>query len=269
MEQITLATLNVAAPSKQRGRRLLDEWILGSSYDIYVFTETSESDGTDLITSSFKSAGWKVFQRPGVPGDRGVTIATRIKAESPQYPVDDPLPGRSIIINLEAHPLVQLVAMYVPNRGNDGLKIERKRSFLDSWLQYLAQKAPTNQQRVLVGDLNVVPTSQHPVFLPQHVFENRWYEQLQSHAGLYDAALMHHHRHESTWVAHTGEGYTYDHIMPAKGLCDRVVAFAYDHSPRLSTNVSDHSALILTMNFDSVAYLHRNPPTELKQMDLL
>jgi exonuclease III len=159
--------------------------------------------------------------------------------------------------------------MYVPNRGNDGLKIERKRSFLDSWLQYLAQKAPTNQQRVLVGDLNVVPTSQHPVFLPQHVFENRWYEQLQSHAGLYDAALMHHHRHESTWVAHTGEGYTYDHIMPAKGLCDRVVAFAYDHSPRLSTNVSDHSALILTMNFDSVAYLHRNPPTELKQMDLL
>jgi hypothetical protein len=74
--------------------------------------------------------------------------------------------------------------------------------------------------------------------------------------GLYDAALRHNSSgHESTWVANTGEGYTYDHIMPHTNLSARVVKFSYDHSPRRRGGITDHSALSLFIGLDRVGFL--------------
>src|ERR1041384_2965716 len=172
------------------------------------------------------------------------------------------LRSRSVVADLDVVPRLEIIALYVPNRGNDRTKIERKRHFLDASLRYLSETRNPNISRIIVGDLNVVPVSQRPVFLPQFPFEDEWYERLQSVAGFYDAAVGHYCGHESTWVAHTGEGYTYDHILPDESLRGRVVQFRYDHGPRISTSVTDHSAVTLTVRLDSVQYLHTNPPSE-------
>src|ERR1035437_7000866 len=220
MERIKLATLNIAAASKERARRVLDNWVVPTSCDVYVFTETSEGDGTQLISTDFKTAGWSVYQRATDQRDRGVMIASRLVAtECCQYPQGDPAPGRSLVIRLSTDPLLEIVGMYVPNRGNDPTKTNRKRAFLDCWLHWFESNTPASEHRILLGDLNVVPPGQHPQFLPQQQFEYSWFQDIQRKGQLYDAAQKHREAsHESTWVAHTGEGYTYDHILPQRSI---------------------------------------------------
>jgi exonuclease III len=269
MKRIAITTLNIAAASKERARRILDEWISQRPSDVYILTESSEGTGTELVVSEFRSSGWAVFQRLTAAKDRGVVVATRICArECTAYPADDPAPGRTLLVDLQTTPAIRLVAMYVPNRGNDPTKTARKRAFLDTWLRCLTDK-PQSVNRILIGDLNVVPPPQRPQFLPQERFEYEWYHALIQQAGLYDAALVHGAgRHEDTWVAHTGEGYTYDHILPEKSLSGRVSEFHYDHSTRQRDGVTDHSAIVVALNVDSVNLLHERDFTVPKQGEL-
>lgn len=269
MAQITIATLNISSASKERARRLLDEWVAPTSYDVYVLTETSEGQGTALLMSEFQNAGWATFQRPTAPKDRGVAIASRLRGSvSSRLPDNDPAPGRSIILHLNTSPRLELIGMYVPNRGNDWTKTERKRAFLECWLSYWRSNVSVDVQRILLGDLNVVPPDQRPVFLPQQQFEYDWFVNLDRVVGLYDAAVRHGSGRESTWVAHNGEGYTYDHIMPQKSLAERVVAFQYDHSTRQERSLTDHSALILTIAVDAMERLSVSPIGEPRQTQL-
>lgn len=261
MERIRISTLNIAAASKERARRILDEWISPSSFDVYVLTETSEGSGTQLITSEFRTAGWNIFQRPTIAKDRGVTIASRLGAtELNSHYSDDSTPGRSIVIDLHTTPRIRLVGMYVPNRGNDPTKIERKRVFLQDWLRFLSDDSVSSHDCILLGDLNVVPPKQHPQFLPQQQFEYDWYKGLSTRAGLCDVAVVRGAlQHENTWVAHTGEGYTYDHVLVQRRLLPRVTKFEYDHSTRSAGGITDHSALVLSLDVDSVDFIHRRP----------
>lgn len=260
MTQISIATINIASASKERANRLFEEWLKPTSYDIYVFTETSDGDGTSLIISEFQNAGWTTFHRPATAKDRGVAIASRIGGSlSSNVPKNDPAPGRALVFDVNSEPPLEIVGMYVPNRGNDWAKTERKRSYLDCWLRYLSSPSVSARHRILIGDLNVVPQEQRPVFLPQQQFEYDWFANLVQSAGLYDAALKHGTQHEHTWVAHTGEGYTYDHIMPDKRLATRVAALQYDHTTRRQGGLTDHSAIILTVVLDTVERLGVRP----------
>jgi hypothetical protein len=94
-------------------------------------------------------------------------------------------------------------------------------------------------------------------------------EQIQSRGGLYDAAYRHHENgHESTWVAYTGEGYTYDHIFVQEDLQPQVRQVQYDHRPRLSMGVSDHSAVIVTLELTRMDMIHRRELVVPTQTDL-
>src|ERR1039457_2769149 len=171
MNRIAIATLNIAAASKERARRILDEWISQTPSDVYVLTESSDGTGTELIISESRSAGWAIFQRLTTAKARGVEVPTRTcPRECTNYPATDPAPGRTLLIDLQTTPAIRLVAMYVPNRGNDPTKTERKRTFLDIWLKCLTDK-PQSHDRLLIGDLNVVPPPERPQFLPQERFE--------------------------------------------------------------------------------------------------
>jgi len=269
MDQITIATLNISAASKERAPKLLDEWLIPTSYDIYVLTETSEGQGTSIILSKFRNAGWKIFQRPTEPKDRGVAIISRIAGYYSSSPFlnNEPMPGRTLIVQLNTNPQIEIIGMYVPNRGNDWSKTERKRAFLEYWLGYF-NFHPSEFRQILLGDLNVVPTEQQPKFLPQQQFEYDWFSKLDFKAGLYDAAIRHGNKHESTWVAFSGEGYTYDHIMLQKELADNVVSFHYDHSTRMERMITDHSALVLTITLDYVKRISVGPIGEPLQTEL-
>lgn len=268
MESLTIVTLNIAAASPERADQLSDSWLRATAADVYILTETSDGEGTRRLLNEFVSAGWQVLRGSTHLGDRGVAIATRVVVtERSDYPTCDPAPGRTLIVTLATAPQIELLGMYVPNRGNDVGKIGRKEAFLNCWGRYLTD--PRNRRtRVLVGDLNVVPRTQKPDFLPQLPSEYAWFHQLQQAGGLYDAAQRHAEQHESTWVAYTGEGYTYDHILLSHDLAARVTDFRYDHRTRQTLKVSDHSAVQLSLQIDAAEYVHRNPFRRLKQATL-
>jgi len=254
--EIKIVSLNIGAASKDRARRILDKWLIPSCYDVCVLTETSNGEGTDAILGEFRSAGWQVLRRQCLPNDRGVAVVSRINAiESTQYPASDPAPGRAVIAELSTIPKIHLIGMYVPNRGNDVTKAARKSTYLACWLRHLIEAGSKTLNVVLLGDLNVVPPSQRPVFLPQTQAEYEWYQRLIDTAGLYDAAVQHGVGHENTWTAHNGEGYTYDHILPSNRLCRHVVDFRYDHSTRQKPSVTDHSAVSLSVAVDAAEYI--------------
>jgi exodeoxyribonuclease-3 len=266
MIPITISTLNIAAASDERAQKLLHEWIVPNSHDVYVFTETSEGKGTAILASAFQDAGWAWFQHATVAKDRGVAIATCLAGATARGPENDPGPGRALVVHLSSQPPIEIVGMYVPNRGNDWAKADRKEAFLRFWLDQLRTR--TAKSRILLGDLNVVPLDQRPVFLPQLKSEYEWFKDLERVIDLYDAAVEHAGKHESTWVAHTGEGYTYDHILPQKCLAERVCDFAYDHSTRTHRALTDHSALVLTVQVDDVERRVVRPVGEPSQIQL-
>lgn len=255
MEKITIATLNIGAASKERAQRILDEWIARSVCDAFVLTETSDGEGTALIESAFLDVGWATARFP-VQNDRGVLVASRIRFNRVNKLCDsDPARGRTVVVQLDTKPCLELIGMYVPNRGNEWQKTERKQSYLKYWLSHLT-RTPAAGPRILVGDLNIVPATQKPRFLPQQQFEYDWLESLKTNCDLCDIALEQPAMgHESTWVAHTGEGYTYDHILISKALRDRVCEFSYDHTTRAKNGITDHSALSVVFELDSVSRL--------------
>ncbi len=269
MPMITIATINIGAASKERARSILDKWLIQVPADVYVLTETSEGQGTELILSEFRNSGWSVFQLPTAPKDRGAAVVTRISASLvTELPPTDPAPGRSVVIDLSTLPPIRLIGMYVPNRGNDWAKTERKEKFLSCWLAYMQGLDSGTRQRILLGDLNVVPNPQHPIFLPQQRFEYDWLAQLQTRAGLRDAAVGLGAGHESTWVAHTGEGYTYDHIFMSAELMSRASHFRYDHSSREDRTITDHSALLVDLQLEEAEQIPVMKPGEQRQTQL-
>jgi len=257
MAFVSIATLNIGAASKERAQRILDNWIKPSQVDIYVFTEVSEGDGTSTILEAFQDVNWTVLRVPCATNDRGVAIVSRIGIDAKaEYPANDPAKGRAAIAVLDTMPQVELIGMYVPNRGNDPTKTHRKKAYLDCWLGRLSAKTNRQLCRVVMGDLNIVPPTQHPQFLPQLPFEYAWYRDVIERCGLYDAALRHNaNTHESTWAAASGEGYTYDHIFVDARLAGRVRGFRYDHDTRRRGGITDHSAVAVTLEMDSVSHL--------------
>jgi exodeoxyribonuclease III len=259
-ETLTISTLNIGAASLDRARRLVAEWLTTPSHDVHVLTEVSDGPGTAYVATQFSMAGWQVFKPKLREGGRGVLVASRVRAvESLRYPPNEPSPGRCVLVELRSTPTIEIVGMYVPNRGKEPSKLDRKREFMEQWLDHLTSDSAASH-RVLIGDLNVVPPTQRPVFLPQLPFEDAWYNGLVADLRLEDVAQRcNGGEHESTWVSHSGEGYTYDHVLSALSLRDRVISCRYDHSPRDRGGVTDHSALILTLGVDAVQRIHHQP----------
>lgn len=257
MAFVNIVTLNIGAASKERAQRILDEWVKSSEFDIYVFTEVSDGDGTNLILAAFHDVNWTVVRVPCATNDRGVAIASRVGIKTDAvYPANDPGKGRAAIAVLDTTPQVELIGMYVPNRGNDPTKMDRKKAYLDCWLKQLSAKHNRQPCRILIGDLNIVPPAQHPNLLPQLPFEYSWYRDVIEKCGLYDAPVRHNaNAHEDTWVAASGEGYTYDHVFIDLRLAGRVRGFRYDHNTRRRGGITDHSAVAVRLEMDSVSEL--------------
>ncbi len=269
--ELSIGTLNIGAAARERAERIFEEWIVPSGLDVYVITETTSGPGTQFLLSQFETAGWAVHRWPAEDRDRGAMIVTRVAGDDARQQLpDDPAPGRSVIVDLATVPAVRIVGMYVPNRGNDPAKTKRKEDFLAIWLRHLTTLKPLERSTILVGDLNVVPVGQNPHFLPQQPFEYAWYEELIGAQGLYDSAVAHNDGgHEPTWVAHNGECYTYDHILPATKLKSRVSEFKYDHSTRArGGGVTDHSALVIRFTVDSLDLRPTHPLGEARQREL-
>lgn len=243
-----ILSLNIASASVERAEAILS-WLKEQDADVLVLSEISSGDGTDKIIDCFRLNGW--MDRVGVCKEKelGVAIFTRCASQILDLrPTPDPLGSRAVILSFDSSPSINIVGMYIPNRGKDPEKLNRKLEYLKIWGEHLCTLGKAYSTMV-IGDLNIVPPIQHPIFLPQIPIEDKWYNDLQNKAGYLDVALNCLGKYEQTWVAHTGEGYTYDHAFVTKDLRKYITSFSYIHDTR-KLKISDHSALMLELNIE-------------------
>lgn len=80
MMPLSVLTLNVANPSPDRAERQLP-WLAGRDEHVLVLTETKASQGCALLADAFRTAGYTVFDSHPGPGEYGVMIVARVRAE--------------------------------------------------------------------------------------------------------------------------------------------------------------------------------------------
>jgi exodeoxyribonuclease III len=231
--------LNIANPSVTRAERQL-MWLSARPEHVLVLSETGGGPGTCLIIDRLTAAGWHVHAGPVEGRERGVLVASRLRATSTPDVVDY-LPGRAVRIELGA---LAIIGLYVPSRDESTEKTERKRRFCTALSQFLAERPPGDA--ILVGDLNVL----EPVHRPHHgefqAWEYRLYDEVVIR-GFVDAYRMHHASESGhSWFDYENRGYRFDHAFVTESLAGGVLQCDYEHEPRV-TGLSDHAALVLEL----------------------
>src|SRR5437870_5672500 len=105
-------TLNVANPSAARAERQL-AWLSERPEHILVLTETSSGAGSRLLLERLAAADWEVRSGALQDRERGVAIATRVRAAPRDGNIVDYLPFRAEAVSLQR---IDVVGMYVPSR---------------------------------------------------------------------------------------------------------------------------------------------------------
>ncbi len=235
-------TLNIANPSAARAERQL-AWLAERPEQVLVLTETSPGAGTRLLLERLAAAGWEVRGAALADRERGVAIATRVRAAPRGGNIVDHLPGRAELVALDR---IHVVGLYVPSRDDSQQKTERKRRFCEAVSQFLAERRPYDA--VVIGDLNVLEPVHRPHYGMFLDWEYRLYDELVVR-GFVDAyRLRHPNEMEYSWVDYENRGYRFDHVFVSQALVGSVRRCEYDHSPR-ETDLSDHSALVLELEW--------------------
>lgn len=255
MADLSLLALNVSAPTRDRGRGLL-ELLWPAEDDLWVLTETSGGEGTRLIDQVSRAAGHQVLATdPKEGGGRGVMVVGRspgVELSREDLPPPTLLPGRVLSLRVAlGEEVLRVAAVYGaasdPVRYSSAAQRQRKRDWLVAfadWLRAWAAADP-DTPRLLVGDLNLVdPINDGGLryVLPE---ETAAYEALTSGHGLVDAwRVAHPGSTEPSWVDHSGARCRYDHAFVDSGLAQRVAACDLDQAPGES-GLTDHAALRL------------------------
>jgi exodeoxyribonuclease-3 len=192
--------MNVGNPSRQRAERQL-EWLDQRDEDVLVLTETSASQGSDLLAARLSGVGWDVRYPLPDPGERGVLLASRARLLPRERDFVDYLPPRVEAATVAGGAL-HIVGVYVPSRDASVTKTERKQRFVGALTAALDTR-PSNP-RVLIGDLNILEPDHRPRYPWFSDWEYALYEGLLA-AGWLDAyRLTHPTGMEHSWISRRG-----------------------------------------------------------------
>jgi exodeoxyribonuclease-3 len=240
---LSLLTFNIGNPSEERARRQLD-WLAGRDEDVLVLTETKASSGCQFLAGAFAAAGYHVTFPVPEPGEYGVMIASRVRADSHAFGDSiGYLPARAAAATLPTPDgPVQVIGAYVPSRDAGLEKTERKQKWLAACSAALAARDRA-VPAVFLGDLNILEPGHRPHYAFFAPFEYDFYRTLCADHGFVDAfRQLHPDAVEHSWVGRTGDGYRYDHAFCSAALAPSVTDCWYVHQPR-EDRLSDHSAL--------------------------
>jgi exodeoxyribonuclease III len=81
---LSLLTFNIGNPSEQRAQRQL-AWLAGRPERVLVLTETKASAGCRLLAAAFTTAGCHVTFPVPPPGEYGVMIISRVRAQPDDF----------------------------------------------------------------------------------------------------------------------------------------------------------------------------------------
>jgi exodeoxyribonuclease III len=247
MTTLKIFCWNIANPSAKRvGQQFM--WLLKQDYDVFVLTETKNSEGCNLLINLFKSYGYNVvISSMPIEKEYGVMIVSKLNIIKSKFSLNvDYIPSRvaSCYIEIDDSTKIELIGTYIPSRDISENKIERKKKFIDSLTKAFSAYPMNNI--LLCGDFNILEPSHIPKYRIFQNWEYDFYTKL-SELGLIDTFRhLHPDKLEYSWVGRTNDGYRYDHSFNSKDLVKNIESCYYFHDP-VKMKLSDHSAVITTL----------------------
>ncbi|MEY8410211.1 endonuclease/exonuclease/phosphatase family protein [Lachnospiraceae bacterium 62-26] len=254
-KRIDILSLNIGNPSLERAKRQCD-WLKERSEDVFVLTETRESQGCGYIKEYFRQYGYDLFSMGtslgysvNAPisrtGELGVIIISRCKIRSNVSFFSE----ESIYFSRMVESVIKagereldIVGLYVPSRDRSDAKIRRKREFIDGVIKYLDRSRRKN--RIIIGDFNVLDRKHIPHYSNYFEWEYGFFDQLET-LGYVDAfRYLYPDGQEYSWVGRTDDGYRYDHCFVSVELKEHLLNCEYIHETR-KLRLTDHSAITL------------------------
>lgn len=234
---------NIANPSIKRAYNQV-KWLNKRNEDIFVLTETKNSDGCLFIENYFKNHNYDViFQKPEGKEYAVMIISKQNLKPSKFFDSIGSLRSRVASTRLLLNgKFVEIIGTYIPSRDKSSQKIKRKKQFIVN-LKKSFESNNKYKNRIFCGDFNILEPSHNPHYSFFENWEYDFYNSLKSY-GLYDSFRhLNKNKKEYSWVGRTGNGYRYDHCFISDDLLFAVKKCYYLHEPR-KKRLSDHSAII-------------------------
>lgn len=240
--------LNIGNPSLERAVRQCG-WMQMNDYDIYVLTETRNSNGCNYISNYMESVGYQViFPKPN-GNNLGVMILSRIHLGEIDFLLDgkDELYGRFIRCRIMADfQHLDLIGIYVPSRDRSERKIARKERFCNITLSALKKN---NDNLILCGDYNVLGIRHVPHYSVYFRWEYMFLQEIEDMELLDVFERLHPKIQEYSWKGRTGNGYRYDYIHISCRMIEQVRECRYVHETReAGKKITDHSGIMVEIS---------------------
>lgn len=257
MGSIKILSLNIGNPSLNRAIRQC-EWLSMRDEDVFVLTETKNSQGCSYIADFFMNQSCSFFNQDSrleydvrfprsVTGDLGVMIISKRKIEETRYIFDNYsiYYSRQIESSIRHNNMsLKIMGLYVPSRDRSEAKIHRKKSFIDTVIDNIPSFQ--NSSSIITGDLNILDRNHFPHYSTFYKWEYDFYDDIIK-CGFKDA---YRHCNPSTndysWIGRTGDGYRYDYCFVSNSLIKNILSCSFEHETR-KLKLSDHSAITIEL----------------------
>lgn len=257
MDSIKILSLNIGNPSLSRAARQC-EWLSMRDEDVFVLTETKNSQGCSYIEDYFINQSYTLFNHNSetefnvcfprsVTGDLGVMIITKHKIAKTRCVFDNNsiYYSRQIETSIKHKNMnLKIMGLYVPSRDRSEKKIQRKKNFIDVITKRINNFQ--NSTSIIMGDLNILDRNHFPHYSTFYKWEYDFYDDIIK-SGYIDAyRYCNPATNEYSWVGRTGDGYRYDYCFVLGDLIQNVVRCSFDHETR-DLKLTDHSAITVEL----------------------
>lgn len=254
--QLRILTLNIGNPSKERALRQVD-WLDSRDEDIFVLTETKNSEGCAEIEEYFMPQQLTIFNfnssnqeyyvhfPKSQTNDLGVMIVSKFPIVNVREHFERESIYYSRIVDVDIkieEELVRVIGLYVPSRDISERKVTRKKEFIEKVEEIL--KAEKLSKCIVLGDFNILDRNHVPHYSNFYEWEYEFYDTL-INLGLIDSFRYFHPKEEEySWVGRTGNGYRYDYLFVTEDLLKVAEDCRFVHETRMN-GMTDHSGVVL------------------------
>lgn len=253
---LKILTLNIGNPSIDRAKRQV-LWLEQREEDVFILTETKNSEGCNYIEDYFKNYGFDLFSigtskkyyvffPKSKTGDLGTMIISKIpfKSTFTIFDEDSIFYSRACGCEIEYNgQSIKMLGLYVPSRDASVEKINRKKEFCAGVANFLK----INQMEIVAGDLNILQREHVPHYSTFLDFEYRFYEFFVNLRYI-DAWKSKNDKLEYSWVGRTNDGYRYDYIFVNDALGNSINSCEFLHQTRTTNKITDHSAVKIDLD---------------------
>lgn len=257
MAELKILTLNIGNPSLERARKQV-KWLEDRNEDIFVLTETKNSEGCHFIKDYFFNYGYNllslnsniqyyVYFPQSTYNELGVMIISKIPFTKTYsiFNIDDKYYSRFAACEVEyKSETINIIGLYVPSRDSSVEKVTRKKEFCIAVANYL--KSIPHNNTIVCGDFNILSKTHIPHYSNFLNWEYRFYD-LFIELGYIDAFThCNENVNDYSWVGRTNDGYRYDYFFVSNLI--KINQCYFIHETRKTNKITDHSAVFLSLN---------------------